>query len=72
MTFKGGRQDCGTSPHDTANHTFPDAGSSGAEMFAWFQNDFNMTPQEVLMRHSTFKIILSYFYKKGQELRKNN
>ena len=47
LSFKGGRQDCSTSPDTSDFNTFPSASASGSEMFNWFESDFDMTPEEV-------------------------
>ena len=51
LSFKGGRQDCSTSPGTPDFNTFPSASSSGSEMFSWFESDFDMTPEEVCNLH---------------------
>ena len=47
LTFKGGREDCETSPDTTAQDHYPSPTFSSTEMFAWFMQEFEMTPEEV-------------------------
>ena len=54
LSFKGGRQDCSTSPDTSDFNTFPSASTSGSEMFAWFESDFDMTPEEVCNLHDLY------------------
>ena len=49
LTFRGGRQDCATSPTTDAQDNFPSPNFSGEEMFAWFEEEFDMSPDEVLV-----------------------
>jgi hypothetical protein len=46
LTFKGGRQDCATSPDTTSKVNFPKATFNSSEMFDWFQEELEMTPEE--------------------------
>jgi len=46
LTFRGGRQDCATSPTTDAQDNFPSPNFSGEEMFAWFEEEFDMSPEE--------------------------
>ena len=54
LTFKGGRQDCPTSPDTTSQDNFPSATFTGSEMFAWFQQELEMNQDEV----SKLKLVL--------------
>ena len=47
LTFKGCRQDCSTTPTTDVQDNFPSATFSGEEMFAWFEEEFDMGPEEV-------------------------
>ena len=40
ITFKGGREDCDTTPYDTTNEwNYPDAAWNYTEMMAWYSED---------------------------------
>ena len=50
LTFKGGREDCATSPGDEADHEYPDPIMNREEMFDWFANHedgFGMNADQV-------------------------
>ena len=47
LTFKGCRQDCSTTPTTDVQDNFPSASFTGEEMFAWFEEEFDMGPEEV-------------------------
>ena len=47
LTFKSGRTDCATSPTTDAMNNIPEPDMSGEEMFAWFDEELDMTPEEV-------------------------
>ena len=39
ITFKGGRQDCNTTPYDTNEWNYPDAAWDYTEMMEWYSED---------------------------------
>ena len=47
LTFKGCREDCSTTPTTDIHDNFPSATFSGEEMFAWFEEELDMGPEEV-------------------------
>ena len=47
LNFKGGREDCSTSPTTSAQDNFPSALFSGEEMFSWFEQELDMNQEEV-------------------------
>ena len=47
LTFRGGRTDCPTSPFTDTINNIPEPDMSGEEMFAWFDEELDMTPEEV-------------------------
>ena len=47
LTFKGGREDCSTSPDDTQEHTYPDGNMNRAEMMELMLDDFGMDENAV-------------------------
>ena len=49
LTFKGGRTDCATSPTTTDENNIPEADFSGQELFSWFEEEMDMTPEEVII-----------------------
>ena len=54
LTFKGGREDCITSPEDQQEHTYPDGNMNRAELMDWFLNSedgFGMNEDQVNITH---------------------